>query len=227
MQGKLIFITGTDTGAGKTLFTSMALCHLRHQGIRATGLKPFCSGSRSDARHIRFHGGRDLSLQEVNPWFFEPPLAPGAMPKRNQVPRKTLTDYICQSAKKNEVLLVEGAGGLMSPLGTEYHLGHVIEDCRPQVVITAPNKLGVLNQMLLNVTYLKSFMSPQNIHVVLMGRKNADLSVKTNGKLLKSWINDVTVLELPYLGANAKSRPAVQQHAGRYNKLLAKALNFS
>jgi len=149
------------------------------------------------------------------------------MPKRNQVPRKTLTDYICQSAKKNEVLLVEGAGGLMSPLGTEYHLGHVIEDCRPQVVITAPNKLGVLNQVLLNVTYLKSFMSPQNIHVVLMGRKNADLSVKTNGKLLKSWINDVTVLELPYLGANAKSRPAVQQHAGRYNKLLAKALNFS
>jgi len=227
MQGKLIFITGTDTGAGKTLFTSMALCHLRNQGIRATGLKPFCSGSRSDARHIRFHGGRDLSLQEVNPWFFEPPLAPGAMPKRNQIPRKTLTDYIHQSAKQHEILLVEGAGGLMSPLGADYHLGHVIEDFRPHVVLAAPNKLGVLNQVLLNVTCLKSFMPSQNIHVVMMGKKNADPSVKTNAKLLKSWLRDVTILELPYLGSNAKSRPAVQQHAGRYKKLLSKALNYS
>ena len=227
MQGKLIFITGTDTGAGKTLFTSMALCHLGQQGIQATGLKPFCSGSRSDARHIRFHSKQSLSLQEVNPWYFEPPLAPGAMPPKKQVSRRTLVDYIGQFTKTCETLLVEGAGGLMSPLGAEYHLGHVIEDLRPHVVLTAPNKLGVLNQVLLNITYLKSFMPLRNIHVVLMGRKNADLSVKTNAKLLQSWLSDVIVLELPYLGSNAKSKSAVQQHAGRHKKLLAKALDFS
>lgn len=227
MQGKLIFITGTDTGAGKTLFTSMALCHLRQQGMQATGLKPFCSGSRSDARHIRFHGNQSLSLQEVNPWYFEPPLAPGAMPKRSQVSRKTLIDYIHQSTQQCEVLLVEGAGGLMSPLGAEYHLGHVIEDLRPHVVLTAPNKLGVLNQVLLNVTYLKLFMPSQNIHVVLMGRKSADRSVETNAKLLKLWLGKVTVLELPYLGSNAKSKQAIPQHAARHRKLLEKSLNFS
>ena len=226
MRGKLIFITGTDTGVGKTLFTCMALNHLRREGINVNGLKPFCSGSRSDARHIRSHSAPGLSLQEINPWFFAPPLAPGAMPKSKLVARQVFTDHIQKSAERCEVLLVEGAGGLMSPLGSNYHLGHTIEDLHPHVILAAPNRLGVLNQVLLNVTYLKEFMSPKNIHVVLMGKKNADLSVDTNAKLLKSWLNECVILELPYLGNNAKSKRSIEEHAIKNKKMLAKALNY-
>lgn len=227
MRGKLIFITGTDTGAGKTLFTCLALSHLRKQGIQTKGIKPFCSGSRSDARHIRSHSEPGISLQEINPWYFELPLAPGAMSKRNLVSKQTLTNHIQKSTQGCELLLVEGAGGLMSPLGSDYHLGHAIKALHPHLILTAPNRLGVLNQVLLNVTYLKEFMSPKNIHVVLMGRKNTDLSVKTNAKLLRSWLNECLILELPYLGSNAKSRVSVQQHADKNKKLLTKALTYS
>lgn len=226
MQANMIFITGTDTGAGKTLFTCMGLCHLRNAGTQALGLKPFCSGSRSDARHIRFHTNNQLPLDVVNPWFFEPPISPGAMPKKDLVSKHSVKHHILQSAETCETLLVEGAGGLMSPLGVDYHFGDLIQDMQPKVVLTAPNRLGVLNQVLLNVDHLKRFIDPQDIHVVLMGQKNSDLSVKRNAKVLKSWIHECTILEIPYLGARAKSKTAVQQHANKYKRRLAIALDY-
>ena len=50
---RLIFITGTDTGVGKTLLTGLLLAHLRQRGQRAFALKPFCSGTRAEVRLLR------------------------------------------------------------------------------------------------------------------------------------------------------------------------------
>jgi dethiobiotin synthetase len=74
----ILFVTGTDTGAGKTVLTALLLDFLRSEGIRVLAMKPFCSGPRGDA--VLLHGLQKgcLTLDDVNPFYFDRPLAPAA-----------------------------------------------------------------------------------------------------------------------------------------------------
>ena len=73
---QILFITGTDTGVGKTVFAALSTVYLRQNGFRVAALKPLCSGGRDDARVLHAAAGKVLSLDEVNPWYFRAPLAP-------------------------------------------------------------------------------------------------------------------------------------------------------
>ena len=72
----IIFITGTDTGAGKTVLTALLAAHLRSQKIRVAAFKPVCSGGRDDAKKIFAALGGALTLDEINPWHFRAAIAP-------------------------------------------------------------------------------------------------------------------------------------------------------
>src|SRR2546429_4432134 len=76
MQRPTIFITGTDTGVGKTVLTGLLVTHLRNQGTDALAIKPFCSGSRADAKLLQAIQDRELTLEEINPFYFPEPVAP-------------------------------------------------------------------------------------------------------------------------------------------------------
>ena len=73
---RTLFITGTDTGAGKTVLTALLAAHLRAQKIRVAALKPVCSGGRDDARNIFAALGGTLTLAEINPWHFRAAITP-------------------------------------------------------------------------------------------------------------------------------------------------------
>src|SRR6202453_918846 len=73
---KIIFITGTDTGVGKTLLTALLLHHLRQSGCPALAIKPFCSGGRADVRLLQSFQRGELTDAEVNPFYFSAPVAP-------------------------------------------------------------------------------------------------------------------------------------------------------
>ena len=64
------FVTGTDTGAGKTVLTALLTRFLRNRGLKVAALKPICSGGRNDARALRAALNGALSLDEINPWHF-------------------------------------------------------------------------------------------------------------------------------------------------------------
>ena len=210
-KARIVFITGTDTGAGKTLLTCLGLHHLRRLGQSALGIKPFCSGPRSDAHKIRWQSAQHLSLDATNPWHFTASLAPGAMPQSMHVPMEAVLDHLEAMRRHCDILVVEGAGGLMSPLGTHYHFGDIIRQYQEAVIIVAPNRLGVLNQILLNHSYLNSFIPRARLHFVLMGVKNPDSSAECNGALLHKWLPGSSITEIPYLGPGAKDRRAVQR----------------
>src|SRR5215471_13308077 len=72
-ESRLIFITGTDTGVGKTVLSAMLLSHLRAGGCHALGLKPFCSGARADVDLLRAVQARELTREEINPFYFPEP----------------------------------------------------------------------------------------------------------------------------------------------------------
>src|SRR5215467_14312220 len=74
--GKIIFITGTDTGVGKTILTGLLVNHLRAEGVHALAMKPFCSGGRGDVRLLRAMQDAELTEGEINPFYFPEPIAP-------------------------------------------------------------------------------------------------------------------------------------------------------
>src|SRR6185312_6066960 len=74
--GKIVFITGTDTGVGKTIFTGLLVRHLREHGVHALAMKPFCSGGRGDVKLLRAMQDAELTENEINPFYFPKPVAP-------------------------------------------------------------------------------------------------------------------------------------------------------
>src|SRR5580692_10831432 len=117
-----LFITGTDTGVGKTALTVLLVKFLRARGVNAAALKPVCSGSRDDARKIFKAMNGAISLDEINPWYFRAAIAPLLAARRENkiVKLSQVLARIRAMQKRFDVLLVEGAGGLLSPLGENF-----------------------------------------------------------------------------------------------------------
>jgi dethiobiotin synthetase len=146
------FITGTDTGVGKTYFTRLLIASLRAEGRDAVGYKPIACGDRQDATLLAAASG-DLDLDEVNPVFLKSAVAPyvaGLLENRTIAPAELLAGFHHLAAKHSQII-VEGAGGWEVPLTSRYRVSDLAADLKLPVVIVAGNKLGVLNHLILTV----------------------------------------------------------------------------
>src|SRR5262252_235808 len=112
-------ITGTDTGAGKTVLASLLARFLATKRIRVAAFKPVCSGGRDDARKIFAALNGALTLDEINPWHFRAAIAPSlaAQHEGKSVSLAQVLAHVRARGKNFDVVLVEGAGGLLSPIG--------------------------------------------------------------------------------------------------------------
>ena len=195
------FITGTDTGAGKTVLAVLLVKFLRERGVNAVALKPVCSGGRGDARKIIAALDGALTLDEINPWHFRAPSAP-LLAARKENRRVTLSEILAHArAMQNrfDVLLVEGAGGLLSPLGKNFDSRDLILALRAMPIVVAQNKLGVVNHILLTLEALpKNFRTKAKI--ILMSPPKPDAATGSNAKLLKQFLTQRKILSLPWLG---------------------------
>jgi dethiobiotin synthetase len=194
LRAKITIVTGTDTSVGKTVLTGLLVYCLRRAGMDAIALKPFCSGSRDDARHLRSMQDDALTLDEINPFFFREPLAPlvAARKHRRKISLDRVVDFI--RGHQHEQVIVEGAGGLLTPLGEGFSILDVARALAANLIIVAPNKLGVINQVLLA---LRAAECPAQ--VVLMRQKVNDPSTKTNCTILQELAEPAPVYDFPYL----------------------------
>jgi dethiobiotin synthetase len=203
MNGKIIFITGTDTGVGKTVLNVLFVKFLRERGVNAAALKPICSGGRDDARKIFAAMDGALSLDEINPWHFRAPIAPllAARRENKKVKLSQVVAHIRAMQKCFEILMVEGAGGLLSPLGENFNSRDLILALRATPIVVVQNKIGAVNQILLTLEAL-----PRNLRhetrVVLMSPREPDAATKTNAKLLAQFLPAGKLFPLPWLGRN-------------------------
>ena len=194
-MNRIFFVTGTDTGAGKTVLTTLLVRHLRSRGINAAALKPVCSGGRSDARRLFAAMGGALLLDEINPWHFRAAIAPSlaARQEKKKVKLAQVVAHIRGAQKKIEVLFVEGAGGLLSPLGEDFNTRDLMVALGAVPIIAAPNRLGVVNHVLLTLEAL-----PQTVRatarVVLMPPRKPDISTKSNSSLLAEFFDSRRIL---------------------------------
>jgi dethiobiotin synthetase len=217
-----LFITGTDTGVGKTVLTALLVKFLRARGVRAAALKPVCSGGRDDAQKLFAVMGGALTLDEINPWHFREPIAPSLAARREKksVKLAPVLAHTRALQKRFDVLLIEGAGGLLSPLGENFDSCDLILALRAIPIIVAQNKLGAVNHVLLTLGALPEKFRAES-KIVLMSPPTPDAATKSNAKLLAE-LTKAKIFSLPWLGEKFDATTALKiPRVGRTLRVLA------
>ncbi len=225
-MGRILFIAGTGTGVGKTVLTALLLHRLREEGHQALAVKPFCSGSRADARLLHRLQAEDLTLPATNPFFFRRPLAPWVAAResgRPQIPLRHALAAIRRAGKRCKILLVEGCGGVLAPLGDNYATAELISRLGCQTVIVAPNCLGTINHVLLTVKYMQT-IGAQDIKIVMRSVEKPDLSSRSNIGAIRELLPGIPIFSLPHLGRNASKVASVKKNVKKVKKMLAQLL---
>ena len=200
-MARSIFITGTDTGVGKTYFTSGIVRALRASGVDAVGFKPIECGGRSDGQAILEASGGNHSLDEINPVWLEKPLAPlAAVDSPEDLPLQLIHEAHQKLINQHELVLVEGAGGWLVPVsGNQTMADLACELCR-EVIIVAGNRLGVVNHTLL--TWHSVFDRMLDCRFVVLNHLPCsnldpdDQSQDVNAETIRCCLPDTEVLEL-------------------------------
>ena len=163
---KSFFVTGVDTGVGKTVFTC-ALAHTLHSsGIDVGIMKPFATGLSRTGQYksedvellIKYSGVSDPQ-QLVNPYFFEIPASPYMAAKKLG---KTINiDTVLSSFERlesiHDVVIVEGIGGIMTPILKDYFVADLIKDLHLDSILVTSTKIGSVNHALLSIDACKKY----------------------------------------------------------------------
>lgn len=196
-MGRLIFVTGTDTGVGKTAVTALLLAQAQAQGTKVRALKPISTGDGGDENLL---GAMQEREARINFFHFAEPIAPWSAARLHGM-RVSLAEVLAPiraHAAECDLLLVEGAGGLLTPLGEEFTAANLISDLGAEVIVVAANRLGVLNHTVLTVEALRR-RAVEKIQVVLVELAGADGSRKTNLGDLRVLLPGVPIRPLPFL----------------------------
>ena len=155
-----IFITGTDTGVGKTVVAAGLAMALKARGLKVGVMKPVATGCDGSDSNLVSHDA--VFLWEAaeneypaltNPSRFRNPLAPhvAATLEKKEVDLKRIQKSYQELQKHYDFIIVEGVGGLMVPLTKDFFVANLVRDFRLPIVVVARGGLGSINHTLLTV----------------------------------------------------------------------------
>jgi dethiobiotin synthetase len=183
-----VFVTGTDTGVGKTSFTVWLLQRLRERGVRCAGYKPICCGDRDDAVQLLAASSSGLTIDEVNPVWLRTPAAPltAALAEEREIDLALLREGFVRLGSRFDFIAVEGVGGWMVPITPGYFSNDLAADLCLPILVVAENRLGCLNHILLTVRAIET-AGLKCAGVVLNDlAQESDLAMTTNEPILRS-----------------------------------------
>ena len=153
------FITGTDTGVGKTYVTARLLRENRARGLDSVGFKPLCCGGREDAEILRAAAGNALDLNEVNPVWLRTPAAPyvASLIENRLVDLSLVRETFAALRARFGSILVEGAGGWLVPIAADYTFADLAAEFALPVVVVVRNRLGALNHTALTLASIRAY----------------------------------------------------------------------
>ncbi len=189
---KGLFVTGTDTDCGKTRVALALIGALRARGLRVAPFKPVAAGARrtpegprnADAEALIRAAGGDWPYAEVNPYCFEPAVAPhlAAAEAGVEIALPGILDAAHALSQRADLLLVEGAGGWRVPLGPELDMQGLALALDLPVVLVVGLRLGCINHALLSAQ-----------------------AVRASGASLAGWIGSVLAPDMPRLQDNLRT----------------------
>ena len=163
------FITGTDTDVGKTYVTAGLAVTLRKMGIDVGVMKPFAAGTaqrngfKSEDVEILSNAAKvDDPESLVNPQFFPIPASPYTAYKKLKIKPKvsTVLANFKKLSKLHDLILVEGMGGLMTPILKNYSIASLIKDMNIPTVIVTSSRIGTVNHTLMTCIMCKKYKIP-------------------------------------------------------------------
>jgi dethiobiotin synthetase len=194
MLGNAIFVTGTDTGVGKTYFTCALAALLRADGYQVGVMKPAETGCAvkdgqlfADAAwRLKEASGCAESIDRICPYRLPEPLAPSIAAARAGV--KIDVDHlltVCRDiGAKHDITLIEGAGGLLVPLVGSFTYADFARVARLPVIVVAANKLGVINHLLLTLKHGSCKGLPMLGYLLNHLDAESSLAAETNREVL-------------------------------------------
>jgi dethiobiotin synthetase len=157
------FVAGTDTGVGKTLISCALLHGFAAQGRRVAGMKPVAAGcdddgQNEDVRQLRAAGNVPVGYGQINPYCFVPPIAPHLAAQRAGVivQFSRIAASYKELTAQSDVVIVEGAGGLLVPLNDEQDSADLVKELGLPIILVVGMRLGCLNHALLTVEVIAS-----------------------------------------------------------------------
>ena len=165
-MNKKIFITGTNTEVGKTFITKNLIERIQLKGYSVSPYKPVETGCIKKSltlipndSMIYFRAiNKKIALDQINPYRFLEPISPAAAIKRSK--RKvTINDYISKlkDLPNSDLTIIEGAGGLCSPLAPDGYNIDLIRKAKVSTVLVAKDEIGVINNVILSLSMLQKY----------------------------------------------------------------------
>jgi dethiobiotin synthetase len=193
---KGLFITGTDTGVGKTLIAGATAKILQQSGKNVGVFKPVATGCKKtqqglvseDARFLANCANNEFGPDIINPIKFEKPAAPFACEKAENrkvdfVKIAIAYNHICS---KTDLVIIEGIGGIRVPITEGIDVLAMAKAFNLPVVIVAGSKLGTINHTLLTIDAIgRSGLSLAGIIINGYDEKTSDIAEKTNAVIIK------------------------------------------
>jgi dethiobiotin synthetase len=219
---KGFFITGTDTGVGKTIIAGALILIIRSLGLRVCGMKPIetgCMKSKlkvqssklkvkeevlipSDGMFLKETANMDDSIDVITPIRLEKPLAPFPSSEIEGIPVdiEKIKKAYAELAKKYDAVVVEGIGGLLVPIKQDYFVLDLAKDFGLPIIIVSRPGLGTINHTLLTVNYaMKEGLNVAGIILNYSRPPENTLAEETNPKVIRQ-ISPVPILGIfPYI----------------------------
>jgi dethiobiotin synthetase len=188
-----LFIIGADTGVGKTYVTALIAQALAAAGVRVGVYKPAASGCTwrgdelvsDDALALWKAAGQPRTLSRVCPQRFEAPLAPhlAAEAEGRELDAELLRAGLDYWREQSEFVLVEGAGGFLSPLGPEEYVANLAAEFGYPLVVVVRNAVGAINQTLQTLVAVTAWAEELAIAGIVLNQtdpRTDDASLATN-----------------------------------------------
>ncbi|MBI3547216.1 MAG: dethiobiotin synthase [Gammaproteobacteria bacterium] len=164
------FITGTDTGVGKTYVAKLLLQALKDRGEYALGMKPVASGCYTthagmrseDAEQLLAAGNVSADYADINPYAFAPACAPhiAAHASGVEIELEKILSHFRRLQQKSTWIVVEGVGGWIVPLSERLMLADMARAMQLPVILVVGLRLGCLNHSLLTVAAIRQAQVP-------------------------------------------------------------------
>ena len=155
------FITGTDTGIGKTFVTCILMQFIKFHHKRVIGMKPIAAGvdikkgetANEDVNLLKYESSLKLKVGEINTYSFDEAIAPHiAAQKYNiEIDFKKIKMHAASLKSQTDYLLIEGAGGYLVPLGESTSIADLVDELDIPIIVVIGIKLGCINHSLLTI----------------------------------------------------------------------------
>ncbi|MBI3811838.1 MAG: dethiobiotin synthase [Nitrospirae bacterium] len=213
MSGRIppgFFITGTDTGVGKTVVAAGLAALFRKNGLNVGVMKPIQTGCASrngeriatDARFLLQASGADDPVDQVCLCRFKIPAAPlvAAEHEGKTIDLDHIEDSYRRLSSRHQVMVVEGIGGLLTPITPTETVMDLARRLKLPLIIVAHTRLGTLNHTLLTVRYAQQAEATvMGIILNRTGRASRSLAERTNPEVLSRLCSVPVLGTIPFM----------------------------